>query len=131
MYVHRSGVDYSLFIQNDHFANERLEDNSIFSYIAGENYAKEKSSTDLGDYLRKVVDSIPELKAAMETGEVGLAIFILPESTSSAVKDAVDQTTQKMLDEGTDETVLKGVLGIVKENYSYEPLADSRKQPII
>lgn len=110
MYVHESGVDYSLYIQNDRFANERFNNHSIFSYIAGENYDKEKSSTDLGDYLRKVVDSIPELKAAMETGEVGLAVFILPESTSSVVKDAVDQTTQKMLDEGTDENVLKGVL---------------------
>lgn len=120
MYVHRSGVDYSLFIQNDRFANECLKDNSIFSYMAGENYVKETATSDLGSYLRKVVDSIPELKAAMETGEVGLAVFILPESTSSVVKDAVNQTTQKMLDEGTDENVLKGVLGIVKENYAFD-----------
>jgi hypothetical protein len=120
MYVHESGVDYTLYIQNDKYANERLKDNSIFSYMAGENYAKETASSDLGDYIKKVVDSIPELKAAMETGSAGLAVFILPESTSSVVKDAVDQTTQKMLDEGTDENVLKGVLGIVKENYSFD-----------
>jgi len=30
----------------------------------------------------------------------------------------VNQTTQKMIDEGTDENVLKSVLGIVKYNYS-------------
>jgi len=120
MYVHSSGVNYSLYLQNDRFANECLKENYIFSYYAGENFVKETASSDLGDYLRKVVDSIPELKAAMETGEVGLSVFILPESTSSVVKDAVDQTTQKMLDEGTDENVLKGVLGIVKENYSFD-----------
>lgn len=120
MYVHESGVNYSLYLQNDKFANEFLKDNTIFIGIAGENYLKETSSSDLGDYLRKVVDSIPELKAAMETGSAGLMVFILPESTSPIVKDAVEQTTQKMLDEGTDENVLKGILGIVKENYSFD-----------
>lgn len=120
MYVHESGVNYTLYLQNDKFANEFLKDNTTFIGIAGENYAQDTASSDLGSYLKKVVDSVPELKTAMETGSASLTVFILPESTSSVVKDAVNQTTQKMLDEGTDEDILKGILGIVKDNYSFD-----------
>ncbi len=120
MYIHESGVNYTLYLQNDKFANEFINEHSLFIGIAGENYAQDTASSDLGSYLKKVVDSVPELKAAMDTGSASLTVFILPESTSSVVKDAVSQTTDKMLDEGTDETILKSILGIVKDNYSFD-----------
>lgn len=66
-----------------------------------------------------MIDSIPELKDYKANGG-GIGVVILPESTSSILKEAVNQTTSKMLDKGTDENILKGILGIVKFNYSMD-----------
>jgi len=113
MYVHESGVGYTLYIQNDKYANEILK--SRDAELSGQTY--EVQDTGLHDYLEKVIASIPELKEYEANGG-GIGVVILPESASSTLKTAVSQTTDKMLEEGTDENILKGVLGIVKFNYS-------------
>ena len=114
MYVHESGVGYTLYIQNDKYANQVLEerDAEASGTITDKSYI-----SSLDDYLNKVIDSIPELKEFKENGG-GIGVVILPESASSTLKDAVSQTADKMLNEGTDENILKGVLGIIKFNYS-------------
>ncbi|MDD3598077.1 hypothetical protein [Sulfuricurvum sp.] len=114
MYVHESGVGYTLYIQNNKYANQVLEERD--AEASGKIIDKPYDSS-LDDYLNKVIDSIPELKEYEANGG-GIGVVILPESASSTLKDAVSQTTNKMLDEGTDENILKGVLGIVKFNYS-------------
>lgn len=113
MYVHESGVGYTLYIQNDKYANENLKYRE--AEMSGQTY--EIQDTGLDDYLNQVIAAIPELKAYEENGG-GIGVVILPESTSSSLKEAVSQTTDKMLEEGTDEEILKGVLGIIKYNYS-------------
>jgi len=116
MYVHESGIGYTLYIQNNKYANQVLEDRDAINKNGGN---RTSSTLDIGldDYLNKVIDSIPELKDYKANGG-GVGVIILPESTSPILKDAVTETTHKMLDEGTDENILKGVLGIVKFNYS-------------
>ncbi|WP_333805451.1 hypothetical protein [Sulfurospirillum sp.] len=114
MYVHESGVGYWLYIQNDKYANQVLEERE--AEISGTVVDKPYDSS-LHDYIEKIVASIPELKEYEANGG-GLGVVILPESASSTLKDAVSQTTTKMLDEGEDENILKGVLGIIKYNYS-------------
>jgi len=111
MYVHESGVGYTLFIQNDKYAKINQKE--------GLGTATEEEVKSLNDYLAKIEENIPELKAAKESGTIGIGVFILPSGTST-LQTAVDQTTQKMLDEGTNETILKDVLGIVKDNYSMD-----------
>lgn len=112
MYVHESGVSYTLYIQNDRYA--KINQKQALGT------ATEEEVKSLNDYLSKIEESIPELKAAKESGTIGIGVFILPSGASSTLQTAVDQTTQKMLDEGTDETILKDVLGIVKDNYSMD-----------
>ena len=107
-----SGVGYTIFIQSDYYANRNLEIANAMQ--SGEEWS---SDTDLEAYIEKVKESIPELKAADDAG-LAIDVVILPETASSTLKDAVNQTTQKMIDDGTDEDVLKSVLGIVKYNYS-------------
>lgn len=110
MYVHESGVGYTLYIQNDTYANKILDERA----------GKEGSTTldtGLDDYLNQIIAAIPELKEYEANGG-GIGVVILPEGASSTLKNALSQTTDKMLEEGTDEDILKGVLGIVKFNYS-------------
>ena len=114
MYVHESGVGYTLYIQNDTYANQVLEEREA---EASGTISDKPYDSSLHDYLEKVIASIPELKEYEANGG-GIGVVILPESASSTLKDAVSQTTDKMLEEGTDENILKGVLGIVKFNYS-------------
>jgi len=116
MYVHESGVGYTLYIQNDKYANQVLEERE--AETSGKIVDKPYDSS-LHDYLEKVIASIPELKEYEANGG-GIGVVILPESASSTLKDALSQTTHKMLEEGEDENILKGVLGIVKYNYSME-----------
>lgn len=114
MYVHESGVGYTLYIQNNKYANQVLEERD--AETSGKIVDKPYDSS-LDDYLNKVIDSIPELKDYEANGG-GIGVVILPESTSPILKNAVTETTNKMFNEGTDENILKGVLGIVKFNYS-------------
>jgi hypothetical protein len=114
MYVHESGVGYTLYIQNNKYANQVLEERE--AEASGKIIDKPYDSS-LDDYLNKVIENIPELKEYEANGG-GIGVIILPENTSSTLKNAVTETTNKMLDEGTDENILKGVLGIVKFNYS-------------
>ncbi|KFL33061.1 MULTISPECIES: hypothetical protein [unclassified Sulfurospirillum] len=106
-----SGVGYTIFIQSDYYANRNLEIANAMQ--SGEEWS---SDTDLEAYIEKIKESIPELKAADDAG-LAIDIVILPETASSTLKNAVNQTTQKMIDDGADEDVLKSVLGIVKYNY--------------
>ncbi len=115
MYVHDSGVSYTLYIQNDYYANQTLKESEALA--SGQELANETYDSSLDDYLNKIIENIPELKSAQDSG-IGIGVVILPESASSTLKEAVSQTTDKMLDEGTDEDTLKCVLGIVKSNYS-------------
>ncbi|GEM_PF-1283488 len=115
MYVHESSVGYTLYIQNDYYANQTLKESEALAQ--GKEFLEETYDSSLDDYLNKIIENIPELKAAQESG-IGIGVVILPESASSTLKEAVSQTTDKMLDEGTDEDILKSVLGIVKFNYS-------------
>ena len=114
MYVHESGVGYTLYIQNDTYANQVLEEREAEASGA---ITDKPYDSSLHDYLEKVIASIPELKEYEANGG-GIGVVILPESASSTLKNAVSQTSDKMLEEGTDENILKGVLGIIKFNYS-------------
>lgn len=114
MYVHESGVGYWLYIQNDKYANQVLEEREA---EASGTIIDKPYDSSLHDYLEKVIASIPELKEYEANGG-GIGVVILPESASSTLKDAVSQTSDKMLNEGEDENILKGVLGIIKFNYS-------------
>lgn len=114
MYVHESGVGYWLYIQNDKYANQVLEDREA---EASGTVVDKPYDSSLHDYLEKVIASIPELKEYEANGG-GIGVVILPESASSTLKESVSRTSDKMLDEGTDENILKGVLGIIKYNYS-------------
>lgn len=116
MYVHESGVGYTLYIQNDKYANQVLEEREA---EASGTIIDKPYDSSLHDYLEKVVASIPELKEYEANGG-GIGVVILPESASSMLKDAVSQTSDKMLNEGEDENILKGVLGIIKYNYSWD-----------
>jgi hypothetical protein len=116
MYVHESGMGYTLYIQNNKYANQVLEERE--AEASGKIIDKPYNSS-LDDYLNKVIENIPELKEYKANGG-GIGVIILPENTSSTLQNAVTETTNKMLDEGTDENILKGVLGIVKDNYSYD-----------
>ncbi len=112
MHVDKTGTSYTLFIQNNKYADLCAKEREQNGSLTIEEYK------GLDEYLNEIIDSIPELKASKESGE-GIGVYILPEGTSKTVTDAVDATTTKMLDEGTDENLLKAVLGIVKDNYSY------------
>ena len=114
MYVHESGVGYTLYIQNNKYANQMID--ACEAEASGTIIDKPYDSS-LHDYMEKVIASIPELKDYKANGG-GIGVVVLPESASSTLKDAVSQTSDKMLDEGTDENILKGVLGIIKYNYS-------------
>ena len=117
MYVKESGVGYTLYIQNNKYANEILEERE--AHFNGKELPGKEYDSSLHDYLNEVIDHIPELKSAEESG-IGIGVVILPESASSTLKDSITQTANKMLDEGVDETILKGVLGVVKCNYTVE-----------
>lgn len=109
MYVHTEGIGYTVIIQNDKYAKINEKE--------GSGTATAEESKSLRDYLNKITESIPELKAAEESGDISIGVFILPNS-SKTLQKAIDQTTQTMLNEGTDESVLKDVLGIIKDNHS-------------
>ncbi|MDD4884440.1 hypothetical protein, partial [Sulfuricurvum sp.] len=74
MYVHESGVGYTLYIQNNKYANQVLEERD--AEASGKIIDKPYDSS-LDDYLNKVIDSIPELKEYEANGG-GIGVVILP-----------------------------------------------------
>ena len=81
MYVHESGVGYCLYIQNDKYANQMLEE--CEAEASGTIIDKPYDSS-LHDYLEKVIASIPELKEyEANGGGIGVVIFHLSPTASS------------------------------------------------
>lgn len=114
MYTHQTGSFYTLYLQNDYYAQKNHADTQA---IRNGNEASLTLDKGLDDYLNKIVDAIPELKAAEQQG-IGIGVVILPSSTSSALKQSVSFATDKMVQDKTDPDILKGVLGIVKGAWS-------------
>lgn len=116
MYLSQSGTSYTVYLQNDYYAQRTLSDREALKTDNGASLSFDKG---LDDYLNKIIDSIPELKASQESG-IGVGFIILPESAPSDLKDAVSVATNKMVQNQTEPDILKGVLGIVKDNFSLE-----------
>jgi hypothetical protein len=116
MYLTQSGTGYTVYLQNNYYAQKNIDDTQA---ILSGNEASLTLDKELDDYLNKIVDSIPELKASQEAG-IGVGFVILPESASSDLKQSVSFATDKMLQTGTNPEILKGVLGIVKDTFSLE-----------
>lgn len=119
MFVHKSGTSYTVYLQNNKYANQTLEDRAAIAKD-GENWVPSGDlDKSLDDYLNKIVDAIPELKASQEAG-IGVGFVILPESASDSFKQGVSIATDKMIKDGTNPDILKSVLGIVKDTFSYD-----------
>lgn len=119
MYVHQSGTSYTIYLQNNKYANQTLENRAAIAKD-GENWVGSGGlDKGLDDYLNKIIDAIPELKASQEAG-IGVGFVILPESTSNSIKQSVSYVADQMIKDGTDPDLLKGILGIVQEAFSYD-----------
>ena len=114
MYTHQTGSFYTLYLQNDYYAQKNYADTQA---ILSGNEASLTLDKGLDDYLNKIIDAIPELKAADQQG-IGIGVVILPESASNDLKQSVSGATDQMIKDGTDPDILKGVLGIVKGEWS-------------
>jgi hypothetical protein len=115
MYVHQSGIGYTVYLQNNYYAQKNHTDTQAL--LSGNWAQSGELDKGLDDYLNKIVDAIPELKASQEAG-IGVGFVILPESMSSDLKQSVSTATDQMIKDGTDPDILKGVLGIVKDTFS-------------
>ena len=111
MYVHESSVGYTLYIQNNTYANQVLEEREAEASGA---VVDKPYDSSLHDYLEKVIASIPELKEYEANGG-GIGVVILPESASSTLKDAVSQTTDKMLEDWEKRLSMRSI----KDVYSF------------
>jgi hypothetical protein len=116
MYLTQSGTGYTVYLQNNYYAQKNLDDTQA---ILSGNEASLTLDKELDDYLNKIVDSIPELKASQEAG-IGVGFVILPESASADLKQSISFATDKMVQTGTNPEILKGILGIVKDTFSLE-----------
>jgi hypothetical protein len=116
MYLTQSGIGYTVYLQNNYYAKKNLDDTQA---ILSGNEASLTLDEELDGYLNKIIDSIPELKASEEAG-IGVGFVILPESASSDLKQSVSFATDKIIKDGTDPDILKGILGIVKDTFSLE-----------
>lgn len=115
MYVHQSGIGYTVYLQNNYYAQKNYTDTQAL--LSGNWAQSGELDKGLDDYLNKIVDAIPELKASQEAG-IGVGFVILPESMSSDLKQSVSTATDQMIKDGTDPDILKGILGIVKDTFS-------------
>lgn len=118
MYVHKSGTSYTVYLQNNQYAQQTLKERENINQNGG-NWTPDKLDKGLDDYLNSIVNTIPELKKSQEAG-IGVGVVILPESTSHDLKQSISIATDQMIKEGTDPNTLKGVLGIVKDTFSYD-----------
>lgn len=114
MYTHQSGISYTVYLQNNYYAQKNLADTQA---ISSGNEASLTLDNGLDDYLNKIIDNIPELKEAKQKG-IGIGVVILPKSASDDLKQSVSLATNKMIQDGTDPDILKGVLGVVKGEWS-------------
>ncbi len=114
MYTHQSGISYTVYLQNNYYAQKNLADTQA---ILSGNEASLTLDKGLDDYLNKIIDNIPELKEAKQKG-IGIGVVILPKSASDDLKQSVSLATNKMIQDSTDPDILKGVLGVVKGEWS-------------
>lgn len=119
MYLTQSGTGYTIYLQNNYHAQETLKNRDAIDKSGGNWASTEPIDKGFNDYLNKIIDSIPELKASQEAG-IGIGVVILPESASSDLKQSVSFATDKMVQDGTNPEILKGILGIVKDTFSLE-----------
>jgi hypothetical protein len=117
MFVHRSGISYTLYLQNNYYAQQTLKNREEIDKSGGNWAQSGDMDKGLDDYLSKIIDAIPELKEAEKKG-IGIGVVILPESSSDALKQSVSAATDQMIADGTDPDILKDVLGIVKDTFS-------------
>lgn len=117
MYTHQTGSFYTLYLQNNYYAQKTLEDREAIDKSGGNWAASGELDKGLDDYLNKIIDNIPELKEAKNKG-IGIGVEILPESASDDLKQSVTFATDKMIKDNTDPDILKGVLGVVKGEWS-------------
>lgn len=116
MYLKESGTGYTVYLQNNYYAQKNYVDTQA---ILSGNEDALTLDKGLDDYLNKIIDAIPELKASQEAG-IGVGFVILPESSSDSLKQSISAATDKMIKDGTDSDLLKGILGIVKDKFSLE-----------
>jgi hypothetical protein len=114
MYTQQTGSFYTFFLQNDYYAQKNLSDTQAISSGKKASLALDKG---LDDYLNKIIDNIPELKEAKQKG-IGIGVVILPESASDDLKQSVSLATNKMIQDGISPNILKGVLGVIKGEWS-------------
>ncbi len=119
MFVHESGIGYTLYLQNNYYAQKTLENREAIDKSGGNWAASGELDKGLDDYLNKIIDNIPELKEAEQKG-IGISVVILPESASNDLKEGISLATDKMIKDGTDPDILKTVLGVVKYTYSMD-----------
>lgn len=117
MYTHQTGSFYTLYLQNDYYAQEILKNRDAIDKSGGNWASSEPIDKGFNDYLDKIIDLIPELKEAEQKG-IGIGVEILPESASADLKQGVSLATDKMIKDGTDPDILKAVLGVVKGTWS-------------
>jgi len=117
MFVHRSGISYTLYLQNNYYAQQTLKNREEIDKSGGNWAQSGDMDKGLDDYLSKIIDAIPELKEAEKKG-IGIGVVILPESSSDVLKQSVSAATDQMIADGTDPDILKDVLGIVKDTFS-------------
>ncbi|MGD9655430.1 MAG: hypothetical protein AB7U44_09560 [Sulfuricurvum sp.] len=117
MFVHKSGTSFTVYVQNNQYAQQTLKNREEIDKSGGSWAQSGELDKGLDDYLNKIVDAIPELKASQEAG-IGVGFVILPESASDGLKQGVSLATDKMIKDGTNPDILKSVLGIVKDTFS-------------
>lgn len=72
MYTHKTGSFYTLYLQNDYNAQKNYADTQA---VRSSNEVPLALDKGLDDYLNKIVDAIPELKAAEQQG-LGIGVVI-------------------------------------------------------
>lgn len=117
MYTHQTGSFYTLYLQNNYYAQKTLENREAIDKSGGNWAASRELDKGLDDYLNKIIDAIPELKAADQQG-IGIGVVFLPESASNDLKQSISGAIDQMIKDGTDPDILKGVLGVVKGEWS-------------
>ena len=91
MQVNKNGTMYDIYVKNDYFYKKAYSD------------GEDKLDLSIDDYMRKVQDSIPELKN-VSIGDI--SIHILPENGSDKSSSSTDDAKDD-------------IIGVVSSKYSY------------